>query len=122
MTTGRYIPNAVDQVFTGTVTLKNLGPWTLSLTERYTGSGALTSNNSVRSASSLVSNLRVSRKLGRASTLKLDALNLLGRRYNDIESYCTTQLRHATAPRNCPARRRQSTTTRSTPVKAGQRA
>ena len=100
ITVGRYVPNSVDRVYTGTVTLKDLGPWTLSLTERYIGAGALTADNSVRASSSLVSNLRVSRRLGKSSTLTLDLLNLFDRRYNDIEYYYATQLAGETAPVN----------------------
>ena len=100
ITTGPYVPNSVDRVFTGTVTLKDLGPWTLSLTERYIGSGALTSDNSVRSSSSLLSNLRISRKLSAGSSLSLDILNLFDRRYNDIEYYYATQLKGEVAPVN----------------------
>jgi hypothetical protein len=100
ITVGRFVPNSVDRVFTGTVTLKDLGPWTLSLTERYIGSGALTSDNSVRSSPSLVSNLRVSRRLSASSTLTLDVLNLFNRRYNDIEYYYATQLVNERDPVN----------------------
>jgi hypothetical protein len=98
ITVGRYVPNSVDRVFTGTATLKDLGPWSVSLTERYIGPGALTSDNSVRSSSSLVSNLRVSRKLSPSSELTLDLLNLFDRRYNDIEYYYATQLSGEAAP------------------------
>ena len=90
--TGRHYDNSVDRVFTGTAVLKDLGPWSVSLTERYIGSGALTSDNSMRSSSSLVSNLRVSRKLSSSSALTLDLLNLFDRRYKDIECYYATQL------------------------------
>jgi hypothetical protein len=100
ITTGPFVPNSVDRVFTGTVTLKDLGPWSVSLTERYIGSGALTSDNSVRSSSSLISNLRVSRKLAANTTLSLDVLNLFNRRYNDIEYYYATQLAGEAAPVN----------------------
>jgi hypothetical protein len=100
ITVGPYVPNSVDRVYTGTVTLKDLGPWSVSLTERYIGSGALTSDNSVRSSSSLVSNLRVARKLTPGSTLSLDVLNLFDRRYNDIEYYYATQLAGEAAPVN----------------------
>jgi hypothetical protein len=100
ITRGPFVPNAVDRVFTGTVTLKDLGPWSVSLTERYIGSGALTSDNSVRSSASLISNLRVSRKLSASSSLSLDVLNLLDRRYNDIEYYYGTQLAGEAAPVN----------------------
>ncbi|WP_243655587.1 TonB-dependent receptor [Roseateles saccharophilus] len=100
ITTGPFVPNSVDRVFTGTVTLKDLGPWTVSLTERYIGAGALTADNSVRSSASLVSNLRVSRKFSTGTTLSLDVLNLFDRRYNDIEYDYATQLKGEAAPVN----------------------
>ena len=100
ITVGPYVPNSVDRVYTGTVTLRDLGPWSMSLTERYIGSGALTADNSVRSSSSLISNLRVSRKLSASSTVSLDVLNLFDRKYNDIEYYYATQLKGEAAPVN----------------------
>ena len=100
ITRGSFVPNAVDRVITGTVTLKNLGPWTMSLTERYIGSGALTSDGSVRSSPSLVANLRISRTLAPQTTLSLDVLNLFDRRYDDIQYYYATQLKGEAAPVN----------------------
>jgi outer membrane cobalamin receptor len=100
ITTGTYVPNAVDEVATATLTFKNLGPWMVSLSERYIGSGALTADNSVRSSPSLLSNLRVMRTLKGKSTLALDVLNLFDRQYNDIEYYYATQLAGEPAPVN----------------------
>lgn len=100
ITTGPFVPNSVDRVVTGTVTLKDLGPWTVSLTERYIGGGALTPDNSVRSRSSLVSNLRASYKFSARSSLSLDVLNLFDRRYNDIEYFYATRLKGEAAPVN----------------------
>ncbi|MDC8786810.1 TonB-dependent receptor [Roseateles koreensis] len=100
ITVGRYIPNSVDQVVTGTVTLNDLGPWSMSLTERYIGSGPLSADNSVRSESSLISNLRLGRSLGPKMQLNLDVLNLFDRRYNDIEYFYATQLKGEPAPVN----------------------
>jgi len=100
ITVGPYVPNSVDRVFTGTVTLRDLGPWSVSVTERYIGAGALTADNSVRSNSSLVANLRVGRQLTPNSALTLDVLNLFDRHYNDIEYYYATQLAGESAPVN----------------------
>ncbi len=100
ITTGKFVPNAVDRVYTGTATLRDVGPWSMSLTERYIGAGALTSNNSVRSTPSLVSNLRVGYALSKTSALTLDVLNLFDRRYNDIEYFYATQLPGEVAPVN----------------------
>jgi outer membrane receptor protein involved in Fe transport len=100
ITTGPFVPNSVDRVFTGTVTLKDLGPWTLGLTEHHIGAGPLTCDNSVRAHASLVANLRVSRRLTPNSALTVDVLNLFGRRYNDIEYFYATQLPGEAAPVN----------------------
>ena len=100
ITTGKFVPNAVGRVYTGTVTLRDTGPWSMSLTERYIGAGALTSDNSVRSTPSLVSNLRVGYALSKTSALTLEVLNLFDRRYNDIEYFYATQLPGEAAPVN----------------------
>lgn len=82
---GQRIPNAVDKVASLALTLRELGPWSGSLQWRYLGSGALVEDDSVRSAPSLTTNLRVSRRLGDRAELTLDVFNLLDRRLNDIE-------------------------------------
>lgn len=79
---GRFIPNSVDQVITG----------------RCISSGPLSADNSVRSKSSLIANLRLNRKLGAKLELSLDALNHFDRRYKDIESFYAFQLKSVTAP------------------------
>ena len=61
---GDRIPNALDRVASLAATLRDLGPWSASLQLRYLGPGALIEDNSVRSTSSTLTNLRVSRKLG----------------------------------------------------------
>ena len=48
----------------------------------------------------LVSNLRVSYKLGAQTRLSLDALNLFDRRYNDIEYFYASQLANESTPVN----------------------
>jgi outer membrane receptor protein involved in Fe transport len=59
---------------------------------RYLGSGALIEDNSVRSRSSLTTNLRVARKLTPNSELTLDVFNLFDRKVNDIEYFYESQL------------------------------
>jgi hypothetical protein len=95
---GNRIPNAVDKVGSIAVTLRDLGPWSASLQWRYLGSGALIEDNSVRSRSSLTTNLRVSRKLGAKTELTFDVFNLLDRQVNDIEYYYESQLPGEAAP------------------------
>lgn len=95
---GNRIPNAVDKVASLAVTARDLGPWSASLQWRYLGSGALIEDNSVRSRSSLTTNLRVSRSLWRGSEVTLDVFNLGNRRVNDIEYFYESQLPGEAAP------------------------
>jgi hypothetical protein len=89
---GNRIPNAVDKVASLAVTVRDVGPWSASMQWRYLGSGALIEDNSVRSRSSLTTNLRVGRKLTQNSELTLDVFNLLDRKLNDIEYFYESQL------------------------------
>ncbi len=95
---GNRIPNAVDKVASMGVTVRELGPWSASLQWRYLGSGALIEDNSVRSHSSLTTNLRVSRRFGTKTELTLDVFNLFDRKVNDIEYYYESQLPGEAAP------------------------
>ncbi len=54
---------------------------------RYLGAGALVEDNSVRSKSSLTTNLRVSRKLAANAEVTLDVFNLLDRKVDDIQYF-----------------------------------
>jgi outer membrane receptor protein involved in Fe transport len=89
---GEHIPNSIDRVASLAATLRNLGPWSATLQLRYLGPGALTEDNSVRSYSSTLTNLRVSRKLGSSAELTLDVFNLFNRQANDIQYYYESQL------------------------------
>ena len=100
--TGDRIPNAVDRVASVAVTLRDIGPWSGSLQWRYLGPGALIEDNSVRSQSSVTSNLRFSRKLGtvwgKQAELMVDVFNLFDRKVNDIQYYYASQLPGESAP------------------------
>ncbi|WP_457426797.1 TonB-dependent receptor [Roseateles sp. P5_E7] len=95
---GNRIPNAVDKVGSIAVTVRELGPWSASLQWRYLGSGSLVEDNSVRSRSSLTTNLRVSRKLWEKAELTLDVFNVTDRKLNDIEYFYESQLPGEAAP------------------------
>jgi len=97
---GDHIPNSVDQVASLGFTLRELGAWNAGLQWRYVGPGALIEDNSVRSRSSLTTNLRVDRKLGIHGQLTLDVFNLLDRKVDDIEYYYASQLPGEAAPVN----------------------
>jgi len=95
---GNRIPNAVDKVASIAVTARDLGPWSSSIQWRYLGSGSLIEDNSVRSKSSLTTNLRISRKLTPKTELTLDVFNLFDRKVNDIEYFYESQLPGESAP------------------------
>ncbi len=95
---GDHIPNSVDKVASIALTARELGPWSASVQWRYLGSGALIEDNSVRSNSSLTTNLRLSRKLWRGSELTVDVFNLFDRKVNDIEYFYESQLATETVP------------------------
>jgi outer membrane receptor protein involved in Fe transport len=82
---GERIPNSIDRVASVAATVRDLGRWSASLQWRYLGPGALIEDNSVRAYSSLTTNLRLTRKLGRHAELTLDVFNLLDRKVNDIQ-------------------------------------
>jgi hypothetical protein len=88
---GDRIPNAVDRVGSVALTARDMGPWTASIQWRHLGPGALAEDNSVRSRSSLTSNLRIAYRLppalGRDSELTLDVFNLTDRRVDDIQYF-----------------------------------
>jgi outer membrane receptor protein involved in Fe transport len=95
---GDRIPNAVDKVGSVAATVRDLGPWSASLQWRYLGTGALIEDNSVRSHSSLTTNLRVNRRLGRQAELTLDVFNLFDRDVNDIEYFYESRLPNEPVP------------------------
>ncbi|WP_231993263.1 TonB-dependent receptor [Mitsuaria sp. 7] len=89
---GARIPNAVDRVASFGVTVRERGPWSASLQWRYLGSAPLIEDDSVRSRSSLTTNLRVSRRFGAKTEVTLDVFNLMDRRVNDIEYFYESRL------------------------------
>jgi hypothetical protein len=98
---GERIPNAVDKVASVGATLRKLGRFSGSLQWRYLGSGALIEDNSVRSLSSLTTNLRLGYQLpglGQGSELTLDVFNLFRRPVNDIQYFYASQLPGEAAP------------------------
>ncbi|MEI7783935.1 MAG: TonB-dependent receptor [Betaproteobacteria bacterium] len=89
---GSYIANATQRVANLTLALRNLGPWAGSLGVRYIGPAPLTEDNSVRSPSSVTTNVRVSRKISNGLTVAMDVLNLSDRKTNDISYYYTSRV------------------------------
>ena len=94
---GDRIPNSVDSVASVSFTVRDLGLWSASMQLRYLGPGPLIEDNSVRSFSSLTTNLRVSRKLAANTEVTVDVFNLLDRKVNDIQYFYASQPRGLTA-------------------------
>ena len=91
-TNGDRIPNSIDRVASVAATLRELDGWSASLQLRYLGPGALIEDNSVRSFSSVLTNLRVTRKLGSKAELTLDVFNLFDRPLDDIQYFYESRL------------------------------
>ena len=95
---GERIPGAPERVASVAASLKDVSGWSASLQWRYLGPRALVEDNSVRAGSSLLTNLRVSRRLTKDADLTLDVFNLLDREVNDIEYWYESQLAGEAAP------------------------
>ena len=95
---GDRIPNALDRVASIAATVRNLGPWSASLQWRYLGSGALVEDNSVRSFSSTLTNLRIGYQFSPKVEATLDVFNLLDKKINDIQYFYESQLPGEAAP------------------------
>lgn len=91
-TNGERIPGAVEQAASVAATLRELGPWSGSVQLRYLGPRPLIEDDSQRAASSVLTNLRLGRKLGPSMELTLDVFNVFDREVNDIEYYYASRL------------------------------
>ncbi len=95
---GNFIPGAVVSTANLGMTVDQLGPWFGAMRLRYFGPRPLVEDNSVRSAGSALTNLRIGYKLSRQSQLALDVYNLFDRQVNDIEYWYDSQLAGEAAP------------------------
>ena len=89
---GNHIPDSLEWAAQGGVTVRDLGPWTVSLTGRYFGPRALTSDGSVRSSSTTVFNLQASWRVSREALLRFDVFNLFDRSADDMAYYYASRL------------------------------
>ncbi|HEX8989708.1 MAG TPA: TonB-dependent receptor [Rhodocyclaceae bacterium] len=97
---GSYIPGSIDRTASVGISYDPHGRWSGGLRLRYFGPRPLIEDNSVRSPSSTLANLRVSYVVDSHIKLSFDVLNLLNRRVSDIDYYYASQLRNETAPVN----------------------
>ncbi|MBS1144828.1 MAG: TonB-dependent receptor [Proteobacteria bacterium] len=96
---GDHIPGAVTTTANIGLTVDHLGSWFGALRLRYFGPRPLVEDNSVRSQSSALTNLRVGYKFSRQTQLAVDIYNLFDRKVNDIEYWYESQLAGEAAPR-----------------------
>ena len=89
---GDYIPGAVTATANIGLTVDHLGPWFGALRLRYFGPRPLLEDNSVRSSSSTLTNLRLGYKFDKSTQLAVDVYNLFDRKANDIEYWYDSQL------------------------------
>ena len=92
-TPGNHIPGAIDRVLSLGVSVEDRGPWSGMLQMRYFGPRPLNEDNSVRSAATLLWNLRAGYRMGKDLKLSLDVLNLFNRKASDIDYFYESQLR-----------------------------
>jgi outer membrane receptor protein involved in Fe transport len=95
---GNYIPGAVTASANLGLSIDHLGPWSAALRLRYVGPRPLLEDNSVRSAASALTNLRLGYRIDPRTQLSLDVYNLFDRRSNDIEYWYASQLPGESAP------------------------
>jgi outer membrane receptor protein involved in Fe transport len=84
---GDYIPGAMETMAQLGVTIDNLGPWYGGVQLRYLGPRPLIEDDSVRSSSTTITNLRVGYTLSRNFRLHLDVFNLFDVEDSDVEYY-----------------------------------
>ena len=89
---GDRVPGAAGSTANLGVTVDALGLWSGALRLRYVGPRPLVADDTVRSADSVLLNLRVGYRLNARTRLALDVYNLLDRRASDIEYWYPSQL------------------------------
>jgi outer membrane receptor protein involved in Fe transport len=97
---GNHIPGAVATTANLGATVDALGPWFGALRLRYFGPRPLIEDNSVKSNSSAIANLRLGYRVDSKTALTLDVFNLFDRKISDIDYWYESQLRNEAAPVN----------------------
>jgi len=94
---GDFIPGSISRTASVGVS-GEAGPWSGGMRLRYFGPRALVEDDSVRSPSSTLVNLKLGYKLAANLKLTVEVLNLLNRRVSDIDYYYESQLPGEAAP------------------------
>lgn len=96
---GDYIPESIQTTASAGVSY-NSGRWAVGARARYFGPRPLVEDNSVRSASSFLVNLKLGYRLFRNVKIFAEVLNVFGKRVNDIDYYYASLLKGETSPLN----------------------
>jgi hypothetical protein len=97
---GDHIPGAIQNALSAGISVDNAGPWFGSLRLRYFGPRPLIEDDSVRSKSSNLLNLRLGRRFPNGLSLAAEVFNLLDDRVSDIDYFYESQLRGDPEPVN----------------------
>ena len=95
---GNEIPGSIERVASVGVTVDSLGPWYGMLQYRYFGPRPLIEDDSVRSKSTQITNLRVGYKVNRMWRAHLDVFNLFDRKDDDLTYFYESQLQGEPGP------------------------
>jgi outer membrane receptor protein involved in Fe transport len=95
---GDRIPGAIQTALAGGATLFPYQGWFGSLRFRYFGSRALVEDNSVRSASSTLWNLRAGYQFGKRVQVAFEVINLFDAKVSDIDYFYESRLATEAAP------------------------
>lgn len=94
---GDHIPEAIQTTASAGVSWMH-DRWTLGARMRYFGPRSLIEDNSVRSPSSFLINLKVSYRVQKNVRVFVEVLNTLNRKVNDIDYYYASLLKGETSP------------------------
>jgi outer membrane receptor protein involved in Fe transport len=89
---GNVVPGAIQNVFSGGVSVDSLGGWFGSLRLRYFGPRALVEAGSVKSNASTTVNALLGYELIRGLRAQIEVFNLLDARVSDIDYYYASRL------------------------------
>lgn len=95
---GNSVPGSIERVASLGISVLDYRNWFGSLQLRYFGPRPLMEDNSVRSASTSLANLRVGYRWSPRTRLTLDIFNLFNREASDIDYFYTSQLRSEWSP------------------------
>ena len=89
---GNFIPNALQTVAAGGITIQNLGPWTASIFGRYFGPAPLIEDNTARSNSTTIFSAQATYRINPKTQIRFDVFNIFNANTNDITYFYASRL------------------------------